>query len=98
MGLQCTLATLSFADVVQLLGSTRRTGTLHLRKDGAEWRFSLRDGVIVFVSGDATQDPPVGRVLLSLGRIEEDQLEEALERQKTEDKYVGLLLVESGAV
>ena len=97
MAFEGTLATLSFADLLQLLGSTRKTGTLHLTRGSQFKRVYLRDGIVLAVSSN---DPGeyVSHTLVSVGKISEDVLRAALHRQESEGKLLGQILVEQGDI
>ena len=97
MALEGTLATLSFSDVVQLLGATQKTGVLVSERAGAGRKLYLKSGNLVAVS---SSDPGgyIGNTLVALGKVTDEQLLDAVRRQPRESKLVGLLLVEAGAL
>jgi hypothetical protein len=97
MALEGTFTTLPFADLVQLLGATRKTGTLHINK-APHWRkIYFRDGVVIVTSSDLPGDQ-IGRTLIALGKVREPEVTLALEEQRREPKLLGQILVEQGCI
>lgn len=84
-------------DLLQWLGTARRSGTLQIERNKVVKWIVLEDGRVVGCSSD---DPPerLGQFLLSRGRITEEQLREALRLQEASDKHLGMILVETGAL
>jgi len=97
MSLVGTLNTMPLADLLQWVGSSRRTGTLHVELDKVVKEIYFREGEIVGCSSD---DPPelLGQFLIGRGRITERQLLEGLAEQEASRKYLGTILVERGAL
>lgn len=97
MGLSGTLETMSLTDLLQWVGSTRKTGTLAIRGRSHTKHVYLKDGrVIASASDDPTEQ--LGQFLLSRGRITEDQLRKALEAQAKSRILLGKVLLMTGAV
>lgn len=96
-GLQGTLATVTFPDLLQLLSSGRKTGTLTLRNGEHVKRIFFKDGEIISSSSD---DPTeyLGQFLLFQGKISEEQLKKALEIQEKTGVLIGKILVMVGAL
>jgi hypothetical protein len=96
-GLTGTLRTITFPDLLQLLSSGRKTGTLTLRNGEHVKQIFFKDGEIISSSSD---DPAeyLGQFLLSQGRITEDQLKKALDIQARTGVLIGKILVMVGAV
>lgn len=95
-----TLDTFGVVEILQMLGRTRRSGTLHI-----ECPQRLVD--VRFVQGriaetrDSTRvaaDTVIGSRLLKRALVNEAQLSAALTAQERSPRPVGTLLVESGAV
>jgi Domain of unknown function (DUF4388) len=97
MSLVGTLNTMPLADLLQWVGGSRRTGTLHVELDKVVKEIYFRDGEIV---GCSTDDPPefLGQFLIGRGRITEQQMLDGLARQEASGRHLGALLVESGAI
>ncbi len=97
MSLVGTLNTMPLVDLLQWVGASRRTGTLHVELDKVVKQLHFRDGEIV---GCTTDDPPelLGQFLIGRGRITEKQLLESLALHEASGRYLGAILVESGAL
>jgi hypothetical protein len=98
--MQGTLDTFGVVDILQMLGQSRRSGTLHV-----ECSQRLID--VHFVHGhiaetrDSTRvatDTVIGSQLLKRALVNEAQLREALGKQEASPRPLGTLLVESGYV
>jgi len=96
-GLNGTLATVTFPDLLQLLSSGRKTGTLTLRNAEHTKRIFFKDGEIISSSSD---DPAeyLGQFLLYQGKINEDQLQKALQVQNQTGVMIGKILVMAGSL
>ncbi|HKQ61749.1 MAG TPA: DUF4388 domain-containing protein [Candidatus Polarisedimenticolaceae bacterium] len=97
MAVHGNLQTMSLGDLLQWAGQARKSGVLELERNKVTRRIVFRDGEIVGCSAD---DPPIrlGQFLLSRGKISADALREALARQETEKRSLGLILLELGAL
>lgn len=63
MSLEGTLDAFGLADVFQLLSATRKTGTLHLRAQGAHGAVHLRDGQVTGARADVQRQALVRRLV-----------------------------------
>jgi len=81
MGIRGTLNTMSVSDLLQFLAAGHKTGTLKIGRAGISKHIYLQDGVIV---GSNSNDPReyLGQVLLHYGKIDEPQLQAAMEIQR----------------
>ena len=61
MAIEGSLGTLPFADLLQILGSTRKTGTLVFHRGKAWKKLYLRDGVIVATASSEQVRQPLNR-------------------------------------
>src|SRR5688500_1777783 len=90
---------LALADLLQLLHLSRRTGELSVRaEDGTRVALLLETGAL---TGARAGDPELrlGRLLQRAGKVEESQIQRALERQRRSGvRRIGELLLEQGAV
>lgn len=96
MALQGTLRDFGLADIFQLIGMQRKTGTLTLRNDRETVYVKFHEGSVVGAES-ATQmlENLLGSVLVRTGRITEAQLQEALRLQKKTLQRLGYLLVKN---
>src|SRR3954447_1342170 len=98
MRLEGTLDAFSLPDIFQLLSYTKKTGTLHLRRDGDHGVVHLRDGAVTGGRGDATRQG-LGGGLVGAGLVSDKDLAAAVELllDKPGDG-LGKTLLEQGAV
>jgi hypothetical protein len=75
---------LPIVDVIQLLHSTRKTGTLCLRSQKGESQLVFNDGYIVSAN-HVQNNVRIGQILVEMSAITPEQLEEALRQQKCGD-------------
>jgi len=97
MGIRGTLKTMSVSDLLQFLASGRKTGTLKLGLGGIVKHIYLENGVIV---GSSSNDPKeyLGQALLHYGKIDEAQLQAAMEIQRQSGGKLGVILASRGFV
>jgi hypothetical protein len=88
---------MSVSDLLQFLASGRKTGTLKLGRGGIVKHIYLESGLIV---GSSSNDPKeyLGQVLLHYGKIEEGQLQTAMEIQRQSGGKLGVILASRGFV
>lgn len=80
MALKGTLRDFGLMDIFQLLGSGKKTGTLHLSNDSAEGMVCFYEGRVFFASSTWHREH-LGERLVAAGKITHKQLEAALEKQ-----------------
>ena len=99
MALQGTLRDFGLADIFQLIGMQRKTGTLTLRNDKETVYVKFSAGAVVGAES-ATQmlENLLGSVLVRTGRITHAQLQEALRLQAKTLQRLGYLLVKNGFI
>lgn len=92
---------LPIVDVIQLLHSTRKTGTLYLRSHKGESQLAFNDGYIVSAN-HVQNNIRIGQVLVEMGAISPEQLEQALHQQTisvgTERRPLVATLIENGQI
>jgi hypothetical protein len=76
--LEGTLDAFSLPDIFQLLSYTKKTGTLHLRREGLHGVVHVRDGAVTGGRGDAARQA-LGRRLVGAGLVDDDTLAAAAE-------------------
>ena len=77
MRLEGTLDAFSLPDIFQLLSYTKKTGTLHLRRDAEHGVVHLRDGVVTGARSDVFRQA-LGRRLVGAGLVDDEALAEAV--------------------
>lgn len=97
MGIHGNLHTMSVSDLLQFLAVGRKTGTLKIGRGGIVKQIYLEHGLIV---GSTSNDPRelLGQVLLHYGKIEEAQLQTAMEIQRQFGGKLGVILSARGFV
>src|SRR5712672_4752997 len=97
MSIHGTLKTMSVSDLLQFLEVGRKTGTLKIGRARVVKQIFLENGVIV---GSSSNDPKefLGQVLLHYGKIEEAQLQTAMEIQRQSGGKLGVILASRGFV
>ncbi len=78
MRLEGTLDAFSLPDIFQLLSFTQKTGTLHLRREGAHGAVHLRAGSVTGGRADMSRQE-LGRRLLGTGLVDDEVLAAAAE-------------------
>ena len=95
------LEQLPIVDVIQLLHSTKKTGTLYLRSKKGESRLAFNDGNIISAH-HIHNNIRTGRILVEMGAITQEQLEHSLRRQAVssgpERKPLVASLIENGLI
>jgi hypothetical protein len=76
--LEGTLDAFSLPDIFQLLSFTKKTGTLHLRREGAAGAVHVRDGAITGARADVARHE-LSRRLLGTGLVDDEALASAAE-------------------
>src|SRR5207253_5133704 len=81
MRLEGTLYAFSLPDIFQLLSFTKKTGTLHLRRDGGQAHgvVHLRDGAVTGARSDARRQS-LGRRIVGAGLVDDKMLAAAVAR------------------
>jgi len=97
MGLSGSLLTFPLDELLQWMGSSRKTGTLILRGRRHTKRIYIKEGRII---SSASDDPTeqLGQFLLSRGRITEEDLRRGLETQAKTRVLLGKILLMVGAI
>jgi hypothetical protein len=95
MGIHGTLNTMSVSDLLQFLAAGRKTGTLKFGRGAIVKQIYLENGVIV---GSNSNDPReyLGQALLQYGKIDEAQLQAAMEIQRQGGGRLGVVLSTRG--
>jgi len=94
MSLTGNLNTISFPDLLQLLSTGHKSGTLTLTRGKLQKQISFRSGNIVFASSVNDKEDLFGQMLLKRGRISKADLKRALQIQRTQGKKLGTVLIE----
>ncbi len=94
MALEGTIKEFGLADIFQLIGLQKKTGTLFLKGLESTVNIHFEDGAVVKIDESAKLPKYLtGRIFINLGKIKPAQLEEALEIQKTTARKIGSILI-----
>ncbi len=94
MALEGTIKEFGLADIFQLIGLQKKTGTLFLKGLDATVNIHFEDGAVVKIDESAKLPKYLtGMILVNLGKVKPEQLEEALEIQKTTARKIGSILI-----
>jgi len=96
-GLTGSLKTMSLPDLLQWVGSGRKTGTLSLKGGPLHKKIYFQDGAIIGSSSNDTREY-LGQFMLSEGIISEQQLKDAFDLQAQTKVMLGRILVKKGLV
>jgi hypothetical protein len=98
MRLEGTLDAFSLPDIFQLLSYTKKTGTLHLRREDSHGVVHLRDGAVTGARSDVRRQQ-LGRRIVGAGVVDDDTLADAVSRVSA-DPSCGLAraLADSGSL
>ena len=93
------LSSFSLGEILQSLTINNHTGTLRIAdSDGAERLIFFSQGEISLFSNGPTRNLRIGEVLVRLGVITSEDLDEALRQQREVKKLLGQILLDDGKV
>ncbi len=99
MALEGSLKDFGLADIFQLIYVQKKTGMLKMKNDSKEAKVLFENGLIVTADSSNLEGiNKIGEGLLRSGRISQDQLKDALVKQRQTKEKVGIILVEMAAV
>ena len=99
MALEGTLRDFSFADILQLISLQRKTGVLTLTTTDDVATVSFLDGRIVGAnSREHRVENRLGLLLLRSGKVSEEELDAALQRQEQSLQRLGRILIDHHVV
>ena len=94
-----TTDVLPVADLVGVLSSARKTGTLTLQADGTMYVFEFHNGAVVHaITNHANPGMRLGSILVAQSKITEKQLRDNLEASSAANELLGDHLVSSQTV
>lgn len=94
MGLTGNLKTVSFSDVLQLLSTGKKSGTLSVTGGARKKEISFRDGNIIYATSVNANEDLLGNLLLKRGKISKKDLERAITLHKQSGRALGATLVD----
>jgi hypothetical protein len=97
MSLKGNFETFNLNSIFQLLSDDQKTGVLTAKNEQREIRIYIKDGEIIYATGSQKQDR-LGYFLQNKDIISAEQLHATLQQSKTENKALGKILIEQGAI
>lgn len=92
MSISGNLRTMPFADILQWVSQSRKTGTLAVEGEPYNKKIYFRDGLVVAAASDNPKEF-LGYYLVGWGYVSEDELHELLDMQDRHGTLLGELLV-----
>ncbi|MEE4271189.1 MAG: DUF4388 domain-containing protein [Thermoanaerobaculales bacterium] len=92
MTISGNLRTMPFADLLQWVSQSRKTGTLAIEGDPYNKKIYFRDGLVVAASSENPTEF-LGYYLVGWGHVGDDELQELLDMQEQYNTLLGELLV-----
>ncbi len=92
MSISGNLRTMPFADILQWVSQSRKTGTLAVEGDPFHKKIYFREGLVVAAASDNPKEF-LGYYLVGWGYVGEDELQELLDMQDRHGTLLGELLV-----
>jgi hypothetical protein len=94
MSLSGNLKTVSFPDILQLLATGKKTGTLECKTASRQKEVAFKDGNIIFASSVNSSEDLLGNMLLKKGKISKTDLERAITLHKQTGRQLGTTLID----
>jgi len=89
----------SIPNLLQFLGTNRKTGTLHVKSEAEDFSIAMDDGLIVHASSTPRPiEERLGSILLQRDLVESDTLGDLIERSRETNTRLGDALHERGLV
>ena len=99
MALEGTIKEFGLADIFQLLGLQKKTGVLFLKDTDCTVNIHFEDGMVV--KAEESRKSPrylTGNIFINRGKINKEQLAEALEIQKSTAQKLGNIFIGQGLI
>lgn len=99
MALEGSLKDFGLADIFQLIYHQKKTGILTMKNASLEAKVLFEKGFVVKAETSNLEGlNKIGQILARSNKITEDQLQEALSKQRHSKDKVGAILIEMGAI
>jgi hypothetical protein len=98
MALRGNLKTFALSAVCRMIHEEAKTGILEVTSGGRTIQIYFKQGVIVFLSGNASAELSLGALLKASGLIDEGRLQQALQKATAAGKRLGVVLIEQGHI
>ena len=90
------LKTISFPDILQLIGTGKKTGQLLATHASQRKELFFRNGNLISASSSNTEEDMIGNLLLRKGKITKTDLQKAVSLQKQSGRRIGAIMLELG--
>lgn len=94
MSLSGNLKTVSFPDILQLLATGKKTGTLEIETNTRKKEIAFRGGNIIYASSVNNNEDLLGTMLLRRGRISKAELDRAVAMHQQTGRQLGTTLID----
>lgn len=98
MALRGDIKTFALSAVCRMIHEEAKTGILEVTSGGRTIQIYFKQGVIVFLSGNASAELSLGALLKASGLIDEARLQQALQKATAAGKRLGVVLIEQGHI
>ena len=99
MALEGTIRDFGLADIFQLIGLQKKTGTLFLKGSDGTVNIYFEDGMVVKTEdSQMAARSHLGKILINRGKLTEEDLQSALEIQQSTAQKLGYVLIGQGLV
>jgi hypothetical protein len=92
------LKTVTFPDLLQLIASGRKTGTVAITRGKIKKEIYFKEGNILGASSYDADDDLLGSIILKAGRVSKGDLQRAVYVHRTSGKKIGQTMVEMGLI
>lgn len=98
MSIQGDIQTFTLSAIGRMIHEEKKTGILRVSSGDYVTRIYFKNGGIVFISGDLTEDLSLGALLKADNLVQEKEIQHALEISNRTKKRLGVVLAEQGYV
>jgi len=98
MALRGDIKTFSLSAIGRMIHEEAKTGILKVTSGNQATRIYFKNGGIVFLSGNVAEDLSLGSLLKANGLIDEERLQQSLQRASAAGKRLGVVLIEQGYI
>ncbi len=97
MSLKGNLASVNLTEIFQMLSLSAREGTLFIYEGARKRAICFTKEGVSIRSRERNEGNLIGKILVRLGRIEETDLQRAIEERRSTESLLGDVLVEMGS-
>ena len=97
MSLKGNLASVNLTEIFQMLSLSGREGTLFIYEGARKRAICFTKEGVSIRSRERNESNLLGKILVRLGKVEEDVLAQAVEKKRSTNRLLGDVLVDNGA-